>query len=128
MRLARELRAKGAKACMALNPATDVTPYAGVLGELDMLLIMTVEPGFGGQPFLDLCLPKIKRARRIASAQELELRIQVDGGVSAETIERCAVAGADVFVAGSAVYSAADPDQMVRELRRLADEAAGPTD
>ncbi|HRV68250.1 MAG TPA: ribulose-phosphate 3-epimerase [Marmoricola sp.] len=128
VRLARELRAKGAKACMALNPATDVTPYAGVLGELDMLLIMTVEPGFGGQPFLDLCLPKIKRARRIASAQELELRIQVDGGVSAETIERCAVAGADVFVAGSAVYSAADPDQMVRELRRLADEAAGPTD
>jgi ribulose-phosphate 3-epimerase len=126
VRLARELRAKGARACMALNPATDVTPYAGILGELDMLLIMTVEPGFGGQKFLDLCLPKIKRARRIARAQELELRIQVDGGVSAETIERCAIAGADVFVAGSAVYSAEDPDQVVKELRELATSASRP--
>lgn len=126
VRLARELRAKGARACMALNPATDVTPYAGVLGELDMLLIMTVEPGFGGQSFLDLCLPKIKRARRIATAQELQLQIQVDGGVSLETIERCAIAGADVFVAGSAVYSAADPDQVVRQLRERATNAVGP--
>ena len=111
---------------MALNPPTDVTPYAGILGDLDMLLIMTVEPGFGGQRFLDLCLPKIKRARRIASAQELELRIQVDGGVSSETIERCAIAGADVFVAGSAVYSAEDPDQMVKDLRELATVASRP--
>jgi ribulose-phosphate 3-epimerase len=68
VRLARELRAKGARASMALKPATPVEPYADVLGELDMLLIMTVEPGFGGQKFLDLCLPKIRRARELISA------------------------------------------------------------
>ena len=102
---------------MALKPATPVEPYADMLGELDMLLLMTVEPGFGGQKFLDLCLPKIRRARELISAAGLEVWLQVDGGVSLETIERCAEAGADVFVAGSAVYSADDPDAMVAELR-----------
>ena len=115
VRLARELRAKGARASMALKPATSVEPYADMLGELDMLLVMTVEPGFGGQKFLDLCLPKIRRARELVSGAGLELWLQVDGGVSQETIERCAEAGADVFVAGSAVYSAHDPDVMVKE-------------
>ena len=121
VRLARELRAKGARASMALKPATPIEPYADLLGELDMLLVMTVEPGFGGQKFLDLCLPKIRRARELISASGLEVWLQVDGGVSLETIERCADAGADVFVAGSAVYSAEDPDAMVKRLR----EAAG---
>jgi ribulose-phosphate 3-epimerase len=120
VRLARELRAKGARAAMALKPATPVDPYAGLLRELDTLLLMTVEPGFGGQKFLDLCLPKIRRARELVSAAGLEVWIQVDGGISAETIERCAEAGADVFVAGSAVYSADDPDAVVKELRHLA--------
>ena len=120
VRLARELRAKGARASMALKPATSVEPYADMLGELDMLLIMTVEPGFGGQKFLDACLPKIRRARELVSEAGLELWLQVDGGVSLETIGRCAEAGADVFVAGSAVYSADDPDAMVEELRALA--------
>src|SRR6478609_8603284 len=120
VRLARELRAKGARASMALKPATSVEPYADMLGELDMLLIMTVEPGFGGQKFLDACLPKIRRARELVSEAGLELWLQVDGGVSLETIERCAEAGADVFVAGSAVYSAEDPDAMVAELRAKA--------
>ena len=96
VRLARELRAKGARAGMALKPATPVEPYADMLGELDMLLVMTVEPGFGGQKFLDLCLPKIRRARELISAAGLEVWLQVDGGVSLETIERCAEAGADV--------------------------------
>ena len=105
---------------MALKPATPVEPYADLLGELDMLLVMTVEPGFGGQKFLDLCLPKIRRARELISAAGLEVWLQVDGGVSPETIERCAEAGADVFVAGSAVYSADDPDAMVQKLRNLA--------
>jgi ribulose-phosphate 3-epimerase len=123
VRLARELRGKGARAAMALKPATPVDAYAEVLGELDMLLVMTVEPGFGGQKFLDLCLPKVRRARELISAQGLELWLQVDGGVSPETIERCAEAGADVFVAGSSVYSADDPDAMVAELRRLAEQA-----
>jgi ribulose-phosphate 3-epimerase len=124
VRLARELRAKGARASMALKPATGIDQYADILGELDMLLIMTVEPGFGGQKFLDVCLPKIRRARELISAAGLEVWLQVDGGVSLETIERCADAGADVFVAGSAVFSAEDPDAMVRELKAAATRAS----
>src|SRR3954452_5046439 len=120
VRLARQLRSQGARASMALKPATPVEPYADLLGELDMLLVMTVEPGFGGQEFLDLCLPKIRRARELISAAGLEVWLQVDGGVSLETVERCAEAGADVFVAGSAVFSAEEPDAMVRELRARA--------
>jgi len=125
VRLAREIRAKGARASMALKPATPIEPYEDLLPELDMLLIMTVEPGFGGQRFLDLCLPKIRRARAMMDKHGVETWLQVDGGVSLETIERCAEAGADVFVAGSAVYSADDPDAMVAELRRRAGAAAG---
>lgn len=121
VRLAREVRAKGARASMALKPATPVEPYEALLPELDMLLIMTVEPGFGGQSFLDLCLPKIRTARELMRKHGVETWLQVDGGVSLETIERCAEAGADVFVAGSAVYSADDPDAMVRELRARAE-------
>ena len=121
VRLARELRGKDVRASMALKPATPVEPFADLLGELDMLLLMTVEPGFGGQQFLDVCLPKIRRARELVSAAGLEVWLQVDGGISPETIERCAEAGADVFVAGSAVYSAEDPDEMVMQLRKLAE-------
>ena len=112
---------------MALKPATPIDTYADLLGELDMLLVMTVEPGFGGQKFLDLCLPKIRRTRELISAAGLEVWLQVDGGVSLETIERCAEAGADVFVAGSAVFSADDPDAMVRQLRSRAEAAARAT-
>ena len=121
VRLARELRAQGARAGMALRPATAVDPYEDLLPELDMLLVMTVEPGFGGQKFLDLCLPKIRRARELIDKHGLDLWLQVDGGVSLETIERCADAGADMFVAGSAVFAADDPGAMVDRLR----EAAG---
>lgn len=117
IRLARELRARGARASMALKPATPIEPYADMLSELDMVLLMTVEPGFGGQKFLDLVLPKIKRTRELVKATGQEIWIQVDGGVSIETIERCAQAGADTFVAGSAVYRAEDPDAMVNQLR-----------
>ena len=117
VRLAREIRAKGARAAMALKPATPIEPYEELLAELDMVLVMTVEPGFGGQKFLDLCLPKIRTARQLIEKHGVETWLQVDGGVSLETIERCAEAGADVFVAGSAVYSADDPDRMVAELR-----------
>jgi len=125
VRLARQLRSQGARASMALKPATPVEPYADLLGELDMLLVMTVEPGFGGQKFLDLCLPKIRRARELISAAGLEVWLQVDGGVSLETVERCAEAGADVFVAGSAVFSADDPDAMVQLLRARAAAVQG---
>ena len=121
VRLAREIRAKGARAAMALKPATPIEPYEELLAELDMVLVMTVEPGFGGQKFLDLCLPKIRTARQLIEKHGGETWLQVDGGVSLETIERCAEAGADVFVAGSAVYSADDPDRMVAELRGRAE-------
>lgn len=121
VRLARELRAKGARASMALRPATPIEPYADLLPELDMVLIMTVEPGFGGQKFLDLCLPKIRRTRELLDKVGGDIWLQVDGGVSLETVERCAEAGADTFVAGSAVFGADDPEQMVASLREIAD-------
>ncbi|MFD4753363.1 MULTISPECIES: ribulose-phosphate 3-epimerase [unclassified Streptomyces] len=123
VRLAREIRAKGARASMALKPATPVEQYEDLLPELDMLLIMTVEPGFGGQAFLDIMLPKIRRTRQLVAKHGLDLWVQVDGGVSAETVERCAEAGADVFVAGSAVYGAKDPASAVRGLRGQAEAA-----
>ena len=123
VRLAREIRAHGARASMALRPATPIEPYEDLLPELDMLLIMTVEPGFGGQKFLDLCLPKIRRARDLMDKHGVATWLQVDGGISLDTIERCVEAGADTFVAGSAVYSADDPDRMVAALRARAEAA-----
>ena len=123
VRLARELHAKGVRAGAALNPATPVEAVAGILGELDMILVMSVEPGFGGQKFLDMVLPKVTALRQLISAAQLDIWVQMDGGVSMETIERCAEAGADTFVAGSAVFRAADPDQMVRDLRTAAEGA-----
>jgi ribulose-phosphate 3-epimerase len=120
VRLAREIRGHGARVGMALKPATPIEPYAELLGEIDMILIMTVEPGFGGQKFLDLTLPKIEQARRLIDGRDADIWLQVDGGVSTTTIERCADAGADAFVAGSAVFGAEDPNAMVGALRAAA--------
>ncbi len=121
----REIRAARSRAGLAINPATPVEPYADLLPEVDMLLLMTVEPGFGGQRFLDLVLPKIRRARALIAGHGTPVWLQVDGGVSEETIGRCAEAGADVFVAGSAVYQADDPAAVVRSLRELAGAPPG---
>ena len=123
VRLARELRKRGAKAGMALKPGTAVEPYLDLLPEMDMLLIMTVEPGFGGQAFLDVTLPKIRRAASAIAGSGLPVAIQVDGGVTEETIQRAAEAGANVFVAGSAVYGADDPDAAISALRKSAETA-----
>jgi ribulose-phosphate 3-epimerase len=123
VRLLRMIRSAGARAGLAINPATPVEPYADLLPEIDMLLLMTVEPGFGGQPFLDMVLPKLRRARELIAAHGGSVWLQVDGGVSEQTIERCAEAGADVFVAGSAVYSADDPASAVQALRAQAQRA-----
>jgi ribulose-phosphate 3-epimerase len=123
IRLARQLRSLGARAGMALKPATAIEPYVDLLPELDMLLIMTVEPGFGGQKFLDVVVPKIRRAK--AAIGDLDIWLQVDGGVSESTIEQCAEAGADVFVAGNAVYGAADPAAAIEALRARARRAQG---
>lgn len=126
VRTARAIRSVGARSGLALRPATPVDPYAELLPELDLLLIMTVEPGFGGQSFLDIVLPKIRRARDLISDSGLAVWLEVDGGITTETIERCADAGADVFVAGSAVYSSDDPAAVVRSLRARADCAFRP--
>ncbi|MFD0481151.1 ribulose-phosphate 3-epimerase [Kineococcus sp. GCM10028916] len=118
VKLAREIRAAGGRAGIALRPSTPIEPFVDLLGEFDMILVMTVEPGFGGQSFLDVTLPKVRRAR--AAIGDLDVRLQVDGGVSADTIERAADAGADVFVAGSAVYGAQDAAAAIGTLRNLA--------
>jgi ribulose-phosphate 3-epimerase len=123
VRLLRMIRSAGARCGLAINPATPVEPYADLLPEIDMLLLMTVEPGFGGQPFLHMVLPKLRRARELIARHGGSVWLQVDGGVSEQTIERCAEAGADVFVAGSAVYSADDPAAAVQALRAQAQRA-----
>jgi len=122
VRLARQLRSLDCRAGMALKPATPIEPYIDLLPELDMLLIMTVEPGFGGQRFLDVVLPKIRRAKKAIG--DLSVWLQVDGGVTETTIEQCAEAGADVFVAGNSVYGAADPAEAISRLRAAAQRAA----
>jgi ribulose-phosphate 3-epimerase len=124
VRTLRAIRAAGARAGLAINPATAVEPYAHLVGEFDMMLLMTVEPGFGGQHFLDLVLPKIRRAREMVGGADSAVWLQVDGGVTEETIGRCAEAGADVFVAGSSVYGAPDPAAAVTDLRKIAVRAA----
>jgi ribulose-phosphate 3-epimerase len=129
IRTLRAIRAAGARAGLAFNPSTSVQPYADLLPEIDMVLLMTIEPGFGGQEFIDLVLPKISQTRELISAHGGEIWLQVDGGVNAETIGRCAEAGADMFVAGSAVFGADDPAEAVSALRALAvtgAAAAGP--
>ncbi len=118
--VARDIRATGARAAMALKPDTPFEPYADLLPELDMVLVMTVEPGFGGQDFMADQLPKVAGVREAVRRHGGEIWIQVDGGISESTIEQCAEAGADVFVAGSAIYRAEDAEAAVRELRELA--------
>lgn len=114
----RGIRAAGARAAIALKPATQIDLYEEFLNDVDMVLIMTVEPGFGGQSFIDEMLPKIERARTVIGDRPIWL--QVDGGISLATIERAAEAGADTFVAGSAVFNSSDPAVMVEDLRKLA--------
>ena len=123
--LARALRSAGALAGLAIKPATPLEPYLDLLPEYDTLLVMTVEPGFGGQDFIAEVLPKVREARRRVASGHLRLFVEVDGGVNAETILAAAAAGADVFVAGSAVYQADDPARAVEALRERARAAAG---
>ena len=117
IRTARQLRSLGARASIGLRPQTPIEPLADILTEFDMVLLMTVDPGFGGQKFLDGMLGKIRRTRELVARTGQEIWIQVDGGVSEATIERALDAGADVFVAGSAVFAGDDPDAVVRSPR-----------
>lgn len=116
---ARAIRAAGSRASIALKPGTRIEDYADYLDSVDMFLIMTVEPGFGGQSFIEAMLEKIATTRKLIGDRPIWL--QVDGGISLETIERAAQAGADTFVAGSAVFRSEDPAEMVKSLRKKAE-------
>ena len=120
IRVAANLRAAGAKAGLSLKPCTDLEDWIEALRHYDTLLVMTVEPGFGGQSFMPEMMSKIRRARTLVDTGHLTVLVQVDGGITAETIEQAAEAGADCFVAGSAVYSADDPAAAVAALRVVA--------
>jgi ribulose-phosphate 3-epimerase len=121
--VARDIHAAGARAGLAVKPGTPLDAYLDVLRDYDMLLVMTVEPGFGGQAFMAEVLPKVRQARQLVSTGHLDLRIEVDGGIAADTIEAAAEAGADTFVAGSSVYGASDPAAAVLALRAKAQYA-----
>jgi ribulose-phosphate 3-epimerase len=121
--VARDIRAAGALAGLALKPGTPLEHYLDVLPDFDTLLVMTVEPGFGGQEFIAEVLPKVRRARELVDTGHLTLLVEVDGGINADTIEAAAAAGADVFVAGSAVYGADDPARAIAALRAQASAA-----
>jgi ribulose-phosphate 3-epimerase len=115
----RAIRAEGSRAGLALKPGTSIEDYADCVDEVDMFLIMTVEPGFGGQKFINAMMDKVSRTRSLIGDRPIWL--QVDGGISLETIEIARDAGADTFVAGSAVFNAADPSEMIEQLRALAE-------
>lgn len=119
VRLARNLRKLGARAGMALRPATAIEPYADILDELDMVLIMTVEPGFGGQSFIESMTHKIRRTRELIG-RDSDIWLQVDGGIDRKTAVQAAEAGANVFVAGSSVYGADDPIAAIESIREAA--------
>ncbi|MBV8932129.1 MAG: ribulose-phosphate 3-epimerase, partial [Kutzneria sp.] len=118
--VARDLRAAGAKAGLSIKPATPLAPYVEALRHFDTLLVMSVEPGFGGQSFIPEVLDKVRAARRLVDTGHLTLLIEIDGGINDDTIEQAAEAGVDCFVAGSAVYQAADPAEAITRLRALA--------
>jgi ribulose-phosphate 3-epimerase len=114
----RAIRLEGARAGLALKPGTSLDLYSELIDDVDMFLIMTVEPGFGGQKFMDSMMDKVRSARKLIGDRSIWL--QVDGGISLETIEIARDAGADTFVAGSAVFNSPDPADMVTRLRELA--------
>ncbi|MFC4002320.1 ribulose-phosphate 3-epimerase [Prauserella oleivorans] len=121
--LAKNLRAAGAKAGLSIKPNTPLEPHLETLKHYDTLLVMSVEPGFGGQSFIPDVLEKVRTARRLVDTGHLQVLVEIDGGINTDTIEQAAEAGVDCFVAGSAVYGAQDPGQAVAALRAQADRA-----
>ena len=125
VRLAKNLRAAGSKAGLAIDRDTPIEPYLELLPYMDTVLIMTIKAGFGGQSFLPEMLDKVRSARRRIDNSRLNVRVEVDGGIAADTIAQAAEAGADAFVAGTAVYGADDPVEAIRKLRTLAASHVG---
>ncbi|WP_246854264.1 ribulose-phosphate 3-epimerase [Naasia sp. SYSU D00057] len=117
---ARAIRARGARAGLALKPGTPAEPWLERLDEFDLILVMTVEPGFGGQQFMPEVMPKLRQVADAAAAHGRDLRIQVDGGISTTTIGTAAAHGANTFVAGSSVFRSDDPARAIRALRKAA--------
>lgn len=121
--LLRKIRGAGKRSGLAIKPDTPFSEIENLIEDLDMLLIMTVEPGFGGQSFIEAMVPKIEKARKWLDAKELNLTwLQVDGGINLETIKTARKAGADTFVAGSVVYKSDNPAAVIDNLRKLANE------
>ncbi|MGW0517203.1 ribulose-phosphate 3-epimerase [Crossiella sp. NPDC003009] len=125
VKLAKDLKAAGAKAGLSIKPGTPLEPYLEVLKHYDTLLVMSVEPGFGGQSFMPEVLDKVRTARRLVDTGHLKLVVEIDGGINDDTIEAAAEAGVDCFVAGSAVYGADDPAAAVSALRAKAAAVRG---
>jgi ribulose-phosphate 3-epimerase len=117
VKLAKNLRAAGAKAGLSIKPGTPLEDHLDTLKHYDTLLVMSVEPGFGGQSFIPDVLEKVRTARRLVDTGHLKVLVEIDGGINADTIEQAADAGVDCFVAGSAVYGAGDPGKAVAALR-----------
>jgi ribulose-phosphate 3-epimerase len=121
---ARDIRAAGALAGLSIKPGTPLEDWVEVLRDYDTLLVMSVEPGFGGQSFMPEVLEKVRTARRLVDTGHLTVLVEIDGGISASTVEQAAEAGVDCFVAGSAVYGADDPNKAVEALRAQAAAAS----
>lgn len=122
--VAKDIRAAGGKAGLAVKPGTPIEPYLEILRSFDTLLVMSVEPGFGGQSFMPEVLRKAGIVRSLVDSGELKLIVEIDGGINVDTIEQAAEAGIDCFVAGSAVYGTSDPAAAVRGLRAQAARAS----
>jgi ribulose-phosphate 3-epimerase len=122
-RTIQAIRAAGARPAVALNPSTGLEALEYVLGDLDMVLVMTVNPGFGGQKFIEACTEKVRRLRQLAEARNPRLEIEVDGGVKPETAGIVAAAGANVLVAGTAVFGAPDYRAAIAAIRERAEGA-----
>ncbi len=119
-RVLQQIRATGAKAGVSLNPGTPLSSIEEVLGDVDLILIMSVNPGFGGQSFIEGALDKIKRLRKMLSDRGLDhVEIEIDGGVKLDNIATVAAAGVDIFVSGSGIYKAADPKKMIAEMKEI---------
>ncbi len=124
-RTLQAIRAAGARPAVALNPSTGLESIEYVLGDCEMILLMTVNPGFGGQRYIDACTEKVRRLRAMAEARKQPLELQVDGGIKPETIAAVAAAGANVFVAGTAVFGQPDYARAIADLRAAAGRRAG---
>jgi ribulose-phosphate 3-epimerase len=118
-RTVQEIHNAGMKAGVTLNPSTPVSVLEDIIGDLDMVLLMSVNPGFGGQKFIENTIDKVKRLRQLITEKGCQTLIEVDGGVQGETAPRLVAAGVDVLVSGSYVFNAPDPKQVIHDLRSL---------